>query len=41
MDMGVKPDQLPTALAISDKLEYPLLRLQSIAVGSVTIHDDE
>jgi len=39
--LGVTVDDLPTALTISDKLSYPLLRLQSVAVGSAVLNDFE
>jgi hypothetical protein len=40
-DLGVAVDELPNALANSDNLAYPLLRLQSFAVGSAILNDFE
>ena len=39
--LGVVVDDLPSSLAISEKLSYPLLRLDSIAVGSAVVNDFE
>jgi hypothetical protein len=39
--LGVAVDELPNALAISGKLAYPLLRLQSVAVDGAVLNDFE
>jgi len=39
--LGVAADDHPSTLAISEKLSYPLLRLNSLAVGSAVMNDFE
>ncbi len=40
-ELGMKPEERPRGLAVSDKTEFPLVRLTSICVGDAVVRDFE